>query len=148
MNRMVAWRKSIAGPVVAAIVAGVPCGAVGIDLESKTTALETGRSPGPAGIFNDAALARAVHVLPREQAVAANTCASNGASMATKLAWLYLTVSGSILLAYGPQEKTDNIWTDDGKSETVAGATALVLSFGLLHDILKRRHPPTHCSPS
>lgn len=148
MNRMVAWRKSIAGPVVAAIVAGVPCGAVGIDRESKTTALEAGGSPGPAAIFGDAALARAIHVLPREQPVVANTCASNGASVVEKLAWLYLAVSGAIFLAYGPQEKTDNVWTDDGKSETVAGATALVLSFGLLHDILKRRHPPTHCSPS
>jgi hypothetical protein len=60
------------------------------------------------------------------------------ASVAEKLAWIYATVGGSILLVYGPREKEGDVWTNDGKSETVAGAAAVGLSFALLRDIRKR----------
>jgi hypothetical protein len=57
------------------------------------------------------------------------------ASVPEKLVWLYALVGGSILLVYGPQEKDGDVWTTDGKSETVAGAVAIGLSFALLRDI-------------
>jgi hypothetical protein len=60
------------------------------------------------------------------------------ASLPEKLAWVYALVGGSILLIYGPQEKNGDVWTMDGKSETVAGAVAIGLSFALLHDIRKK----------
>jgi hypothetical protein len=63
------------------------------------------------------------------------------ASMAEKLAWIYALVGGSLLLVYGPQEKERGVWTNDGKSETVAGAVAIGLSFALLHDIRKKGRP-------
>jgi hypothetical protein len=61
--------------------------------------------------------------------------------MAEKLAWIYALVGGSLLLVYGPREKEGDVWTNDGKSETVAGAAAIVLSFALLRDIRKKGRP-------
>jgi hypothetical protein len=60
------------------------------------------------------------------------------ASLAEKLAWIYALVGGSILLVYGPREKEGDAWTNDGKSETVAGAASIGLSFALLRDIRKK----------
>ena len=68
----------------------------------------------------------------------ANTSTKCSASLAEKLAWIYALVGGSILLVYGPQEKDADVWTLDGKSETVAGGTAVVLSFALLRDIRRK----------
>jgi hypothetical protein len=63
----------------------------------------------------------------------------HGASVAEKLAFLYALVGGTILLVYGPQEKEGNVWTVDGKSETVAGGLALGLSVALFRDIRTKR---------
>jgi hypothetical protein len=70
-----------------------------------------------------------------DTASSGNKCA---ASLPEKLAWVYALVGGSILLVYGPQEKNGDVWTMDGKSETVAGAVAVGLSFALLRDIRKK----------
>jgi hypothetical protein len=72
------------------------------------------------------------------QSSAASSSNRCRASMAEKLAWIYALVGGSILLVYGPQEKEGDVWTNDGKSETVAGAVAIGLSFALLRDIRKK----------
>jgi hypothetical protein len=63
------------------------------------------------------------------------------ASLTEKLAWIYALVGGSILLVYGPQEKEGGVWTRDGKSETIAGAASVALSFALLRDIRKKGRP-------
>jgi hypothetical protein len=61
------------------------------------------------------------------------------ASFAEKAAFAFLVVGGSIMLAYGPQEKENGVLTRDGKSEVIGGAAAIVLSVFLLRDILNRR---------
>jgi hypothetical protein len=63
----------------------------------------------------------------------------NGASVTEKLAFVYALVGGTILLVYGPQEKEGTVWTVDGKSETVAGAVAIGLSFALFRDIRAKK---------
>jgi hypothetical protein len=63
----------------------------------------------------------------------------SGASVAEKVAFLYLLVGGSVLLAYGPQERSGDRVSTDGKAEAVAGAAAIAISFALLRDILKKR---------
>lgn len=78
-----------------------------------------------------------------EQSAAADD--RRGASAAEKVAWLYLLVGGSIMLAYGPQEKDGGRWTNDGKSEAIAGGAAIALSFFLLRDI--RRKAPSARRP-
>lgn len=65
----------------------------------------------------------------------------NRASVAEKLAFVYALVGGTLLLVYGPQEKEGDVWTMDGKSETVAGAVAIGLSFALFRDIRAKRQP-------
>lgn len=75
---------------------------------------------------------------PSERQASAAACECR-ASMAEKLAWLYALVGGSIMLVTGPGEKEGDKWTVDGKSETAAGAAAVVLSFYLLKDIRKKR---------
>jgi hypothetical protein len=68
----------------------------------------------------------------------ANPCQCR-ASTAEKLAWLFALVGGSIMVVTGPGEREGDVWTVDGKSETVAGAAAVVLSFFLLKDIRSKR---------
>jgi hypothetical protein len=83
------------------------------------------------------------HLMTRQQEPAAAGGGSrSGTSVAEKLAAVYLLVGGAIMLAYGPTEKEGDVWTRDGKSETVAGAASIVLSIALFHDIWKRRTPP------
>ncbi|MGB7220283.1 MAG: hypothetical protein WBD07_15905 [Vicinamibacterales bacterium] len=68
--------------------------------------------------------------------------ASGGASLAEKMAFVYLLVGGSMFLAISPGEKVDGEWTNDALSETIFGAGAIGISFWLLHDILKKRPVP------
>jgi hypothetical protein len=83
------------------------------------------------------------HLMTRQQEPAAAGGGSpSGTSVAEKLAAVYLLVGGSIMLVYGPTEKEGEVWTADGKSETVGGAAAIGLSIALFHDIWKRRTPP------
>ena len=65
-----------------------------------------------------------------------------GASLAEKIACVYLLVGGSIMLYYGPREKENGVVTRDGKSEAIGGAGAIVISFALLRDIVKKRPRP------
>jgi hypothetical protein len=133
MTRSSILRRGVVGPVVmvlVSILAAAPSVAATIEIP-------------PQALFDKAALARAVRFVRIEQPAAANACEC-GASMAEKLAWLYLLVGGSILLAYGPQEKSGSAWSNDGKAETAAGAGAIVLSFGLLRDIRKKARTPAH----
>ena len=82
------------------------------------------------------------HLMMRQQeATAAGGAVRSGTSWAEKLAAVYLLVGGAIMLAYGPTEKEGDVWTMDGKSETVAGAASIGLSIALFHDIWKRRSP-------
>src|SRR5207244_3079772 len=134
MIRSVVLRRGVVGPVVmvlASTVTAAPCIAATIGIH-------------PHALFDDAALARAGRITRTEQPAAAASRCECGASMAEKLAWLYLLVGGSILLAYGPQEKSGSTWSNDGKAETAAGAGAIVLSFGLLRDIRKKAHASSH----
>ena len=62
-----------------------------------------------------------------------------GASMAEKLAWLWLLGSGTVMLITGPREQDAGHWYNDSKSEGIAGAVSIVLSFALLRDIRKQR---------
>ena len=80
-------------------------------------------------------------VARRVQSSAASSSDRCRASLAEKLAWIYALVGGSILLVYGPQEKEGGVWTRDGKSETIAGAASIGLSFALLRDIRKKGRP-------
>jgi len=51
------------------------------------------------------------------------------------------------MLYYWPQEKENGSLTRDGLSEGIGGAAAIGISFGLLHDIIKKRpraHHPAH----
>lgn len=66
----------------------------------------------------------------------------HGASLAEKIACVYLLVGGSIMLYYGPRERENGVLTMDGKSEAVGGAGAIVISFALLRDIVKKRPRP------
>ncbi len=82
------------------------------------------------------------HLMTRQQdAAAAGGGSRSGTSWAEKLTAVYLLVGGAIMLAYGPTEKEGDVWTMDGKSETVAGAASIALSIALFHDIWKRRTP-------
>jgi hypothetical protein len=58
--------------------------------------------------------------------------------VAEKAAFVFLLVGGAIMVAYGPQEKAGGVLTNDGKSELIGGAGAIVLSFMLLKDILSK----------
>jgi hypothetical protein len=80
---------------------------------------------------------------PAQRSVAAASADECRASWAEKLAFLYALVGGSVMLITGPGEREGGEWTVDGKSETVAGAAAVVLSFALLKDIRHKRsaHP-------
>ena len=89
------------------------------------------------------------HRLARQQQTTAagggalsGTSGTSGTSVAEKLACVYLLLGGAFMLAYGPTETEGGVWTMDGKSETVGGAAAIVLSVALMHDIWKRRTPP------
>jgi hypothetical protein len=67
-----------------------------------------------------------------------------GASTAEKLAWLWLLGSGTVMVITGPREKDAGHWYNDSKSEGIAGAVSIVLSFALLRDIRKQR---AACTP-
>ena len=135
MTRSVMMRKRAAYRVAA--------GLVSIVLAAPPAAASFEFQPGAH--FDEAALARAMRSTATEQPPAAsNTCDCRNASVAEKLAWLYLLIGGSILLAYGPTEKSGSRWTSDGKSETAAGAGAIVLSFALLRDIRRKAHAQAH----
>lgn len=143
--------RPIAALVVAALV-GVPCHAAMLASERHDLAAESGSPPVrvavevrptlPPGAIRASALhwasAESRRLVQTGQSGAAAASDRCSASVVEKLAWLYAVVGGSILLVYGPQEKEGGVWTMDGKSETVAGAAALVLSFGLLRDIRKK----------
>ncbi len=145
------FARPVAALVVAGLV-GVPCHAAALASERNDLAAESPSPPVrvaveigatlPPGTIRASALRWASaqsHRLPQsaqnDAGPASDRCA---ASVVEKLAWLYALVGGSILLVYGPQEKEGGVWTMDGKSETVAGAAAIVLSFGLLRDIRKK----------
>ncbi len=66
-------------------------------------------------------------------------CGCHGASTAEKLAFLYALIGGTLLVVYGPQEKEGDVWTVDGKTETIAGGVALALSVALFRDIRSKR---------
>jgi hypothetical protein len=70
------------------------------------------------------------------QAPAANPCK---VSVAEKAAFVLLLVGGSIMAVYGPQEKEGGNLTNDGRSELIGGAGAVVVSFMLLHEMLSKR---------
>jgi hypothetical protein len=67
-----------------------------------------------------------------------------GASVAEKIAFLYLLIGGSVMLVYGPQEKDGDHVSVDGIAEGIAGAASIAISFGLLRDILHKRAPAPH----
>ena len=75
------------------------------------------------------------------QSDAADSGGRGGASIAEKVAFVYLLVGGSIFLVTSPGEKVDGHWTNDAASETIGGAGAVAISFFLLRDILKKRPP-------
>jgi hypothetical protein len=130
-------RRAVAVVVIVCIIRGavplraaderVDASLAGVRIEP--TLLATARRIAAAEPLRDAASTAAPDAPP--------TCGCR-ASLAEKLAWLYALVGGSLLTIYGPQEREDGMWTLDGKSETVAGAAALVLSFALLKDIRSR----------
>jgi hypothetical protein len=65
--------------------------------------------------------------------------ARSGASLAEKIACVYLLIGGSIMLYYGPTERENGQVTRDGKSEAVAGAASIGISIALMRDIFKKR---------
>lgn len=123
----------------------VPSQAVGLPVSGVSSAVD---SSGSSGKILASALRFASvesHRLARtSQKADAGPGDHRGASVAEKLACLYLLVGGSILLAYGPQEKAGTSWTNDGKAETAGGAAAIVLSLLLFRDIRKQATPPDH----
>ena len=81
------------------------------------------------------------------------TTAPGGASLAEKIAAVYLLVGGAIMLYYGPKERENGQLTMDGKSEAVAGAASIGISIALFHDIFTKRRasrstPPAGAPPS
>lgn len=79
----------------------------------------------------------------RAQAPAPAAADRGGTSLAEKIACVYLLIGGSIMLYYGPKEKENGVLTNDGRSEAIGGAGAIVLSVALMRDIFKkhRRQP-------
>jgi hypothetical protein len=102
---------------------------------SSQTALPAGTIRRSIARWTAAELQQPLTSRQNSAATSGDTCR---ASMTEKIAWLYALVGGSILVVYGPQEKNGDVWTMDGKSETVAGAGAVILSFALLRDIRKK----------
>jgi hypothetical protein len=138
-----AWRRGVAVWLLAALLVA-PCRAsAGDDVSADTE----GRKAPPGAIWASAqrlASAEAVRSARAAQAAGAATTARGpgGASLAEKLACLYLLVGGTIFAVYGPQEKDGGQWTNDGKSETAGGLGAIGLSFALLRDIRKKSARP------
>ena len=83
-----------------------------------------------------------------QESTAAAAPARDGASLAEKIACVYLLVGGSIMLYYGPRERENGLLTMDGKSEAVAGAASIGLSVALLHDIITRRRASRTTPPA
>jgi hypothetical protein len=88
-----------------------------------------------------AAAAEPLQAPPAKTADASRSAPHDGASMAEKIAFLYLLIGGSVLLIYGPQEKSGDHISVDGIAEGVAGAASIAISFALLHDIRHKRAP-------
>ena len=80
----------------------------------------------------------------RQADAGADNASSGGTSIAEKIACAYLLVGGAIMLYYGPRERENGRLTMDGKSEAVAGAASIGLSFALLHDVIKRASHRSH----
>src|SRR5437867_6393096 len=105
MTRSVMMRKRAAYRVAA--------GLVSIVLAAPHAAASFEFQPGAR--LDKAALARAMPSAATEEPRAAtSTRDCSNASVAEKLAWLYLLIGGSIPLAYAPTEKSGNMWTSDG----------------------------------
>ena len=135
-TRGLAW--PIVGLLVVALV-GVPWQGAALASEPEDRAAVAEPSGGSIRASAIRWASAESHRLERsDQGTAASPGEPCRASMAEKLAWLYALVGGSILLYYGPQEKEGDVWTLDGKSETVMGAGAIVISFALLRDIRKK----------
>jgi hypothetical protein len=149
------FARAVAAMLVAALI-GLPSRAAAgtTDPDDRSSGPSTASIPAAPGraVARDAALAagpirasalrwarvESDRLARGSQSHAASSDDKCSASVPEKLAWLYALVGGSILLVYGPQEKDGDVWTMDGKSETVAGAVAIGLSFALLRDIRKK----------
>jgi hypothetical protein len=129
-------------PIAVVLTAAVLCVSTGaVAQERAIDAAPSAVPPGDGPLRASARRAAAAEPLrnpsdPQSRPAPACDCR---ASMAEKIAWLYALVGGSIMLVTGPAEKEGDVWTVDGKSETAAGAAAVVLSFYLLKDIRKKR---------
>ena len=98
--------------------------------------------PGPIGASVSRWAATEARVLRAQQGGSSSPaapCGCHGASTAEKLAFLYALIGGTLLVVYGPQEKEGDVWTADGKVETIAGGLALALSVALFRDIRSKK---------
>ena len=98
--------------------------------------------PAPSPIWNSAVRALSAELSqaqPDKVPDPGQPVPHTGASMAEKIAFLYLLVGGSVMLIYGPQEKDGDHVSVDGVAEGIAGAASIAISFGLLRDILHKR---------
>jgi hypothetical protein len=136
-------RHSVTTLALITALIGAPTGALAAPPESESRPSPTAvvAAPGPGVI--SASVQRWASIEARRysrtgqttQAPAANPCR---ASLAEKAAFVLLLVGGTIMVVYGPQEKEGGNLTNDGRSEVIGGAGAIVVSFMLLHDILSR----------
>jgi hypothetical protein len=138
-----AYSPRIGRPIVVLLITAlvsVPTAGLAQEMATdKPAAAQThGNQTRLATALRAAAADPGISLAPDEKDQNESTCSCK-ASVAEKLAWLYALIGGSVMLITGPQEKEGDKWTVDGKSETVAGAAAIVLSFALLKDIRKKR---------
>jgi hypothetical protein len=135
--------RPIAALVIAGLVAAPAVGrAAGTDAAPRADAAPR-RDGAWLASANRIASTEAFRVQPPASAAkpADDRC---GASMAEKLASLWLLGSGSVLLIYGPREKDAGHWYSDSKAEGAAGAVSIAFAVALLHDIRKQR---AACAP-
>ncbi len=133
--------RAVAALVVAALVA-VPAMARAAGPEAAGGAKKPPLDGALRATMRRLASTESARVEPQAAArPAAERC---GAPMAEKLAWLWLLGSGTVMLVTGPREQDAGHWYNDSKSEGIAGAVSIAISFALLRDIRKQR---AACAP-